>query len=367
MRGNCALSVRGIWHAFNRESLVMTPRPSGGRVAREAALLLWRWHHDDSRLGSTLCLISRIVRELLSRNPAHSTAVSGNEWKSRYFTDWASSDISVSSVHYSPYGESPHTVALHRASGYSLTFCQRAAIDRGDTTASEDHKTTQNAESLERRRFPEALCACQHSRRSRRRSTCSDLVAQLDCHCVPHGQSDRGAIVGSVVRYRLRPFDHSNPRGEHKNQERTAIPAAALCRDQDQGHGMAQARTCLGVASHAAVVFPQVPPNSENCEFRTTPQCEILALSSDQADGGHSRCSTTRYSRRSDALRTHQRANNYRTLYRSIVGGKIGDPSFVGVSEAGSYCLGSGNLGCLEVGRLARSPSWLRAVEGAAC
>jgi len=35
--------------------------------------------------------------------------------------------------------------------------------------------------------------------------------------------------------------------------------------------------------------------------------------------------------------------------------------------EAGSCCLGSRNLGCLEVGRLARSPSWLRAVEGAAC
>jgi len=32
-------------------------------------------------------------------------------------------------------------------------------------------------------------------------------------------------------------------------------------------------------------------------------------------------------------------------------------------SEAGSCCLGSRNLGCLEVGRLARSPSHFQAWE----
>jgi len=42
-----------------------------------------------------------------------------------------------------------------------------------------------------------------------------------------------------------------------------------------------------------------------------------------------------RHQRRTDTARAHQRANNYRTLYRSIVGWKIGDSSFVGV-EAGA-------------------------------
>lgn len=44
----------------------------------------------------------------------------------------------------------------------------------------------------------------------------------------------------------------------------------------------------------------------------------------------------------------------------------IGDPSQSGVARQ-ALCLGSRNPGCLEVGRLARSPSCLRAVEGAAC
>jgi len=54
MRGNCALSLRGIWHVFNGGRLVMIPRPSEGRVARKAALLLWRWHHESESVRESI-------------------------------------------------------------------------------------------------------------------------------------------------------------------------------------------------------------------------------------------------------------------------------------------------------------------------
>jgi len=385
MRGDCALSLRGMWHTFNREGLAMIPRPSEGRVAQEAALHLWRWQREDvSSGGAVRSLAASSVTQTSRRYQAGDQEIHRGQrrhlcWRYLRRTRWA---VSIHHRRLLPLIAFSETLSRRLKSD-----CQRGVSTRSDfsfTALPKNSSGKADSRCLDVRRNKKALRLCGTTRRLCGFRSGSALVAVHSpgelLHRLEAKLPPESILVSGRSKWQI-------PQGiDEQEQARASLRDSRRSGCYSSANQSSAPRKNLGTPLQPEVAVSGVAPNCGSGGNSGPAVDAWPAFSEDAADlyhldgsersqhghqGGRSRVARDNHQAlrgpthagRDQAGRAEDRPESLLVNHGPFSRGKIGGPSLVGVSEAGSCYLGSRNLGCLEVGRLARSPSHFQAWE----